>query len=185
MITQQLQNLYGVIEDTSDRKSLSISALKQILLSYMTGQPKIERVDPVVIGRILNQYCTKVAVLSLYSYAVQEVDAYSRQRHIGGEPIRNLQAVSDKLQQAVNRCWLIEIALEKICHDIFSKCTDDDFLTIEKHLLRLSDVFKSEFIPGFDDILFIMGAKGYMISHAVANIWEEINAWHHTAETHL
>ena len=184
MITHQLQNLYGVIEDASDKKSLSISVLKQILLSYMSGQQKTKNADQAAISRILNQYCTKVAVLALYSYAVQEVDAYSRQRHIGGEPIRNLQAVSDKLEQAVNRCWLIEIALEKICHDIFSNGIDGDFSTIERQLLRLSNVFKSEFIPGFDDILFIMGAKGYMISHAVANIWEEINAWHHTAETH-
>lgn len=184
MITQQLQNLHSVIESASDKKSLSVNVLKQMLLSYISGQQKTKNADQVAINQILNQYCTKVAVLSLYSYAVQEVDAYSRQRHVGGEPIRNLQAVTDKLEQATNRCWLIEIALEKVCHDIFSNGINGDFSTIEKQLLRLSDVFRSEFIPSFDDILFIMGAKGYMISHAVANIWEEINAWHHTAEIH-
>lgn len=177
MITQQLESLCSAIK-TSDKKLLSTNALKQLLLSNMPPQKKTNNIEQETLLRVIDRYCTKTAVLALVYYAIQEVNEYSLERLIGGKSIQSFRAVSDKLEHVTNKCWLIEAALEKIGHDIFLSNGDYDFLTIDKYLSRLSYIFKSELIPHFDNILFIMGAKGYMISHAVANIWEEINAWH-------
>ncbi len=99
-------------------------------------------------------YYSQLVILILYSVALEIVENYAEHRIISKQPLNHFSIVRDKLTQAKDLVLILEISIEK----------------------RWSQACQDQLLLNLDNLLCLMGARGFMIDYNVAKIWEAIYA---------
>ena len=103
---------------------------------------------------LLEDCCRQWVILTLYCVALEMVESYTEHRIVSKLPLNYFSIVKDKLTQAKELVFLLEISIEK----------------------RWSQTCRDQLLLNLDNLVCLMGARGFMLDYNIAKIWEAIYA---------